>query len=118
MKDSRIEFACNMGLLLDKQAFDCVVADAHAENLFGSLACFVGCVGKLDATGLSALANRHLRLDDTGSDIRCSHCRLGSGGAKHAAQYRNARRPQDERLRRVFLKIHYALSECAQFARH
>ena len=55
VQNGGIKFACNMRLLLDKHAFDRVTADAHAEDLLGGLARFVGRVGELDAAGLSTL---------------------------------------------------------------
>jgi hypothetical protein len=77
MQSGGIEFTYDLGLLLDKQTFDGVSADAHAKDLIGSRARFVGCAGKLYATYFSTFAGRHLRLDDTWSDIGRGHRSLG-----------------------------------------
>ena len=50
-----IEFAHDLGLLLDQQALDGVVADRHAEDLGGHPLGFLRRAGELDAAGLAAL---------------------------------------------------------------
>ena len=57
MQHGGIEFTRNFGLLLDQQTFDLVVADSHAEDLFGGVSRFLGGARKLDAAGLAALAS-------------------------------------------------------------
>src|SRR6185295_17934957 len=80
--------------------------DAHAEDLFGRFSGLIGRAGKLDATGLAALARRHLRFDHAGTDIRSRHRHLRGGDTEHAARNRNAGRRQNQRFRRVFFEVH------------
>ena len=107
MQHGGIELARNFGLLLDQQALDRIVADAHAENLARPPASASSASGgELDAAGLAALAGRHLRLDDARPDIRGRHGRFRGADAERAARHRNAGRRQNQRFRGVFLEIH------------
>jgi hypothetical protein len=96
MQSGGIEFTYDLGLLLDKQTFDGVSADAHAEELLGSRARFVGCAGKLYTACFSTFAGRNLRLDDAWSDIRRGHRSLGGCSAKRSTKRGNADSIQDE----------------------
>ena len=104
MQDGGIELARNFGLLLDQDALDRIVADAHPENLARRLLRFVGSGGELDSAGLAALAGRHLRLDDARPDIGGRHGRFRRADAERAARHRNAGRRQNQRFCGVFLE--------------
>ncbi len=101
-----VEFALNLGLFLDQQALDRVVADAHAEDLPGNFLGFIRRAGELDAAGLAALAGRHLRLHHAGPDFCRRHRGFRVADAENAARHRNAAGTQDQRFRRVFLEVH------------
>ena len=92
VQNGSVKLVHNIGLLFDQQPIDRGVADAHAEDLFGRFSGLIGRAGKLDATGLAALARRHLRFDHAGTDIRCRHRHLRGGDTEHAARNRNGGR--------------------------
>ena len=52
--------------MLDPHALDDVALDVHAQDVAGVQSHLVGVVGELDATGLAAAADLHLRLDHDG----------------------------------------------------
>ena len=101
-----VEFALDLGLLLDQQALDHVIADAHAEDLPGHFLGFIRRAGELDAAGLAALAGRHLRLHHAGPDLGSRHRGFRVADAENAARHRNAGGVQNQRFRGVFLEVH------------
>ena len=52
--------------LLDPHLVDREAADVHAEDRLGVLLGLGAVLGDLDAAGLAAAADQHLRLDDAG----------------------------------------------------
>ena len=54
----------DVGRVLDPDPLDDVALDVHPEDVPGVGAHLVGVVGELDAAGLAAAADLHLRLDD------------------------------------------------------
>ena len=101
-----IELARDLGLFLDQQTFDLVVADRHAENFRSDLLSFRRRIGELDAAGLAALTHRHLRLDHARPDLRRRNHGVLRAGAQNAARHRNPGRRKHQRFRRVFLEVH------------
>ena len=102
-----VEFARDLGLLLDQQALDrCSSPMRHAEDLSARpAAASSGVPRELDAAGLAALAGRHLRLDHAGADLARHACaaslrRRADGSPRGTGM--PARR-QDQRLGGVFL---------------
>ena len=104
-----VEFALDLGLLLDQQALDCVIPDAHAEDLPGHFLGFIRRASELDTARLAALAGRNLRLHNTGPDFCRRHRGFRIADAKDAARHRNAGGIQNQRFGGVFLEVHAAL---------
>ena len=100
MQHGGVELALNLGLFLDQQALDRVIADAHAENLPGHFLGFIRRAGELDAAGLAALAGRHLRLHHAGPDFCRRHRGFRIADAENAARHRNAGRSSEPAISR------------------
>ena len=67
---------------------------------------FFRAIGGLDAASLTALAGRHLGLDDDGAEVPGGLCRPVGGPGEAAFGHGNPRRRQ-QRLGGVFLEIHF-----------
>ena len=63
-RERRVVLLGDVAGVLDPHPLDDVALDVHAEDVAGVHAHLVGVVGQLDAAGLAATADLHLRLDD------------------------------------------------------
>ena len=63
-RERRVVLLGDVGRVLDPDPLHDVALDVHAEDVAGVGANLVGVLGELDAAGLAAPADLHLRLDD------------------------------------------------------
>ena len=63
-RERRVVLLRDVARLLDPEDVDDVALDVEAEDGFGVRAAFIGVRGELDAAGLAAPADLHLRFDD------------------------------------------------------
>ena len=89
--DRRVVLGGDVGGRLDPDLVDGEAADVHAEDRAGVLLGLAAVLGDLDAAGLAAAADQHLRLDHAGvADLVGGGDRLLDGGGGRAGGHRDA----------------------------
>ena len=109
--DREVVLARDLGRALDPHPANGVALDVHAEDLRRLALGLIRPVRQLDAAGLAAAADQHLRLDDhLTADLLSRPASLRRCGCQGAVGYGDAE-PLEQLLALVFVQIH-AGAEC------